>query len=154
MTLTGYVVANAEKKLSKNGKEYITFRIGNNEYADNDEQGNKKTYWVNVTSFNDRFFSMVQYLTKGKPVIITGDYSDRIYQNREGNCEIARDLRANSIYFNSVGERDNTQQNTGQTPQAAPQTQVKMEAPKPTTAELKIPTAPAVNDDEDDDLPF
>ena len=91
--LTGHLVADAERKISKTGKEYLSFRIGSNEFNDKDEQGNQKTYWFNVTTFNQRHFGIAQYLTKGKSIIIVGDYSDRLYQNREGNCDIARVFR-------------------------------------------------------------
>lgn len=150
--LIGRIAADAERKISKNGKEFISFRMANNEY--NDEKGpdgKQKAYWFSVTSFNH--IPMAQYLTKGKPVFVRGNYSDRVYQNREGNCEIGRDIVATEISFVDFGG-DRTQTNT--TTQTAPTTQTKMEAPKPTTAELKVPTqqaAPTTNDD-DDDLPF
>jgi hypothetical protein len=45
--LTGYVVTDAEKKINKSGKEFMTFRMGNNEFNDpKDEQGRSKTYWL------------------------------------------------------------------------------------------------------------
>lgn len=162
MQVTGHIVADAELKLSKNGKQYLSFRIGNNEYNDKDANGNQRAYWINITSYNSRFFGMSQYLTKGKPVIIVGDYNDRVYQNREGNCEVGREILANAIYFNSVnGDGSNNNVNTNRTtvaPQASPVTQTKMtEVSKPTTAELKVPKAKPtslVDDSDDDDLPF
>ena len=107
INLTGRLAADAERKISKTGKEYLSFRIGSNKFNDKDEQGNQKTYWFNVTTFNQRHFGIAQYLTKGKPIIVVGDYSDRLYQNREGNCDIARDIMANAIYFNSDGNGNN-----------------------------------------------
>ena len=155
--VTGFVAANAERKISKNGKEYLTFRIGNTEFNDKDEQGNQKTYWFNVTTFNQRHFGLTQYLTKGKSIIVEGDYSDRLYQNKDGNCEIARDIMANAIYFNSDGNGNNNAngKQTKATTQASPVTQTTM-ASKPTTAEIKVPEAPVVStsNDDEDDLPF
>ena len=156
--LTGHLVADAERKISKTGKEYLSFRVGSNEFNDKDEQGNQKTYWFSVTTFNQRHFSLAQYLTKGKSIIVEGDYSDRLYQNREGNCEIARDIVANAIYFNSDGNSNNNAngKQTKAATQASPVTQTTM-ATKPTTAEVKVPEAPVVsasNDDDGDDLPF
>lgn len=145
----GRIAADAERKISKNGKEYLSFRIANNEY--NDEKGpdgKQKAYWFSVTSFNH--LPMTQYLTKGKPVFVRGGYSDRVYQNREGNCEVGRDIIATEISFVDFGG-DKTQ---NAQPQASPTTQTKMEAPKPTTAELKVPTQTAIVADDDDDLPF
>ena len=151
LQVTGNIVADAEKKISKNGKEYITFRIGNHEFDDEKgPDGKPKTVWIGVTCFNQRYFNLTPYLTKGKPVIIVGDYSDRIYQNREGNCEISRDVMANAIYFHQTRSEDG--QNSVNKSAANPVVQTKMEQPKPTTAMLEIPTPPA--QDDDDDLPF
>jgi single-strand DNA-binding protein len=155
-------VADAERKISKTGKEYLSFRIANNEFNDEKGQdGKQKPYWIGVTSLNQRHFSMAQYLTKGKPIIVEGDYSDRIYQNKDGNCEISRDILANAIYFlPGSGENGNNAATTNAAQPttataAAPTVQTKMEAPKPTTQELKVPTETAeVNDDNEDDLPF
>lgn len=155
--LTGHLVADAERKISKTGKEYLSFRIGSNEFNDKDEQGNQKTCWFNVTTFNQRHFGIAQYLTKGKPIIVVGDYKDRLYQNREGNCEIARDIMANAIYFNSDGNGNNNDngKQTKATTQASPVTQTTM-ATKPTTADIKVPEAPvaSTSNDDEDDLPF
>jgi len=149
----GRIAADAERKISKGGREYLSFRIGNNEY--NDEKGpdgKQKAYWFSVTSFNH--IPMTQYLTKGKPVFVRGAYSDRVYQNREGNCEVGRDIIASEISFVDFGgDKQQTAQNSTQQ-QASPVIQTKMEAPKPTTAELKVPSSNAVTDDVDDDLPF
>ena len=152
--LTGRLAADAERKISKTGKEFLSFRVGNNEFNDKDEQGNQKTYWFNVTTFNQRHFGMAQYLTKGKSIIVEGDYSDRLYQNKEGNCEIARDIMANAIYFNSDGNSNNSNQTKTAT-QASPVTQTTMDS-KPTTADVKIPEAPvaSTSNDDEDDLPF
>lgn len=152
LQVTGNIVADAEKKVSKNGKEYISFRIANHEF--NDEKGpdgKPKTVWIGVTCYNQRYFGLAQYLKKGKPVIITGDYSDRIYQTREGNCEISRDVMANAIYF-VQGRSEDGQNDANKTQSAGPVVQTKMEVPKPTTAELTVPTQPS--SDNDDDLPF
>ena len=152
--LTGRLAADAERKISKTGKEFLSFRVGNNEFNDKDEQGNQKTYWFNVTTFNQRHFGMAQYLTKGKSIIVEGDYSDRLYKNKEGNCEIARDIMANAIYFNSDGNGNNNNQTKTAT-QASPVTQTTMDS-KPTTADVKIPEAPvaSTSNDDEDDLPF
>lgn len=150
--LTGRLAADAERKISKTGQEFLSFRVANNEFTDKNEQGNQKTYWFNVTIFNQHYFGMAQYLTKGKSIIVDGNYSDRLYQNKDGNCEIARDIIANAIYFNSDGNGNN---NTKATTQASPVTQTTI-ASKPTTADVKVPDAPVVStsNDDDDDLPF
>ena len=154
--LTGRLAADAERKISKTGQEFLSFRVGNNEFTDKNEQGTQKTYWFNVSMFNQHYFGMAQYLTKGKSIIVDGNYSDRLYQNKDGNCEIARDIIANAIYFNSDGNGNNNTngKQTKATTQASPVTQTTM-ASKPTTAEVKVPEAPVVStSNDDDDLPF
>jgi len=147
----GRIAADAERRVSKNGREYLSFRMANNEY--NDEKGpdgKQKAYWFSITSFNH--IPMTQYLTKGKPVFVRGNYSDRVYQNREGNCEIGRDIIATEISF--IDFNSEKAQTTQPHSVPSPTTQTKMEAPKPkpTTSELKVPQATTVEDD--DDLPF
>ena len=154
--LTGRLAADAERKISKTGQEFLSFRVANNEFTDKTEQGTQKTYWFNVSMFNQHYFGMAQYLTKGKSIIVDGNYSDRLYQNKDGNCEIARDIIANAIYFNSDGNSSNNTngKQTKATTQASPVTQTTM-ASKPTTADIKVPEAPVVSTSNDeDDLPF
>ena len=62
INLTGRLAADAERKISKTGKEYLSFRIGSNKFNDKDEQGNQKTYWFNVTTFNQRHFGIIVIL--------------------------------------------------------------------------------------------
>lgn len=153
LTLTGRIVADAERKLSKTGKEYLSFRMANNDEKDKD--GKEKPYWFGITS--TKFLHLAKYLTKGKLVTVIGDYSDRIYQNQKGECEIARDIMANSIYFmpGSSESGNGDGQKTDTTTVSSPKIQTKMEEPKPTTSQIKVPqqTTVAANDDEDD-LPF
>jgi single-strand DNA-binding protein len=153
LEVTGHIVANAEVRIGKSGKEYLTFRIANNEFNDEKgEDGKQKPYWIGVTSLNQRHFSMAQYLTKGKPIIVDGDYSDRIYQTKDGKCEISRDILANAIYFLPSSGGENT--SDGTTKASTPVIQTTMEAPKPTTQEIKVPSQTVVSDDNDDELPF
>ena len=159
--VSGHIVANAEKKISSNGKEFLKFRIGNNEFNDGkDASGNPKTFWISVTSFNQRHFGLMQYLVKGKPIIVCGDYSDGLFKKNDGSVEITHDIMANSIYFISDGN-NNSNSESGTTTTAATPTEAapKAEAKKPTTAELKVPVnneaeAKSVPDNDEDSLPF
>lgn len=163
--LTGRLAADAERRVSKNGKEYLYFRMANNEY--NDEKGpdgKPKTYWFSITSFNH--LHMAQYLTKGKPIHVRGNLSLRLYQTKDGKYEIACDIVATEIHFETIST-DKTQSpqnvlstsvNVGVTPSTqtrmeVPSTPTITETPKPTTAELKVPSEVSMDSD-DDDLPF
>ena len=107
ITLTGRLGNDPKIEQTKNGNKYISFRIASQEYGENEP------LWVSVRSFNDSLINkMGKYLKKGSSVIVSGDYKDQLFQNKEGNWVIIRDLTANSMYFNSNGER--SQQNTQQ----------------------------------------
>ena len=65
----GYIVSDAERRISKSGKEYLYFRIGNNEFNDEKgEDGKPKRYWFTITSFNQRHFSMAQHQSLSKEI--------------------------------------------------------------------------------------
>lgn len=147
--ITGRLGADAEQKITKQGNQYITFRIANTEFGDND-----KTYWFRVTSFENRHMNMVKYLTKGKPVIVQGKYDDNIYQNKNNNSEISRDIIAYNIEFISTGKDENgtiSSNNSKQTTNTASHSVDKAEQVQMPAFNTSASTA---SDDEKDDLPF
>lgn len=161
MMLTGHIVADAKKEVSPTGNERVTFRIGNNEYNNQkDEEGKPITYWFSIVSFSPRALALSKYLTKGKLVSIIGDYNDNIYQNKTtGNCEIGRNIVADSIEFVNAGTSESTSKTTSS---ATNTTTQKTEMPKVTSSGA-APKEPmkakkvVLSDDnveEDDDLPF
>lgn len=107
--ITGRLGSDAEIKQTKQGQNYISFRIANNEYGDAEND----THWYRVTSFNNRYVNMSKYLKKGSAVIIIGDYKDELYQNNEGRCMISRDIVANVINFNETSPRQDNNGNNG-----------------------------------------
>ena len=75
MTLSGRVVSDAVKKTTQSGREYIHFRMANNEFGDaKDKQGNPITYWFSVTCFTTQGMNIQKYLTKGRPINVIGEY--------------------------------------------------------------------------------
>lgn len=166
LILSGRIVADAEKKVTVNGREFISFRLGNNEFGDEkNSDGKPITYWFNVSSFNQAHVNLLKYLTKGKPVNVIGSYKDNIYQNKSGNCEIGRNILADSIDFQIGNESNNSNHVSNNTTSVANNTTSvsKTEIPQVTASEVKTkvdmtnkhkPTIEAVNDSEDDELPF
>lgn len=150
--ITGRLGADAEQKITKQGNQYITFRMANTEFGDND-----KTYWFRVTSFESRHMNMAKYLTKGKPVIVQGKYDDNIYQNKNQKSEISRDIIAYNIEFINTGKEEtntNAPNNETQPKQADNVShsvdkaeQVQMPSFNPTQNNTSV-------EDEKDDLPF
>lgn len=162
--VSGRVVNDAEKKMRQNGSEYIQFRFANNDYSGTKtEDGKPVTYWYNVTSRDAAIIARHKYLTKGKPLIIDGQYFDNIYQNKNtGNYEIGRNIIANSVDFDSFSspsQNDGNNASSHTQSSDVPQTQTSM-SDTPTQQNAQNSTAsskdtPAQSlSDSDDDLPF
>ena len=154
LTISGRIVADAQKQISQQGREFMTFRLANNEFGDEkDAQGKPITYWFRVTSFNPRCLNMVKYLTKGKPINVIGSYSDSMYTNKNtGNCEISRDIIADRIEF-EVGNYESTQNGNTTQPQVTTQQSNVVDIPKVTSSTVQTTPTNNVND-ASDDLPF
>lgn len=163
ITVNGRLSADVVRQISKQGSEYINFSIANNEYGDEkSSDGQPLTQWFRVTSFLPQHVKLAQYLTKGKPIIITGHYSNRLYQNQKtGQWNISNDIIATDINFEIGSERQNT--TNGGSAVASP-TKVAQnidkavdEIPQATSRRMAQPTTQptvAPSADDDDDLPF
>ena len=99
-----------------------------------------QTVWMDCALWGKQAESgLIQYLTKGQGVIISGELGSREYQANDGSTKTAMTVRVSSIYLSG-----------GAAPQGQPQPQQQaprqQQAPKPQPA----PTP----DDFDDDIPF
>lgn len=159
LTLIGRIVADAEKQITSNGREYLSFRLGNNEFNDpKDSEGKQTPYWFRVTSWEAKHINLTKYLTKGKPVIVIGDYKDNIYENKNtGKCEIGREIVADSISFiEGTGNNNGNQTTTSHKAEAAPVNSGKTSIPQVTSTPVTPQTimTNTSNSNDDDDLPF
>lgn len=165
ITLMGRIAVDAQKQITPSGKEYIIFRMGNNEYNDEkNAEGKTITYWFRITSWNQRHINLAKHLTKGKPVIVTGDYKDNIYQNKStGRYEIGREITLDSIDF--INDGNNNSQQGGQQGQNGYQRQYNSNteipsvtsggnASAPKQVEMPMTNAVPPSSNDDDDLPF
>lgn len=159
LLITGNLVADAELKMGTNGTQFVTFRIGNNEYFDKTDSKQQKPFWVNVLLFNN--LSLINHLKKGKHVQIIGNYKQSVYASKAtGQCEVSNDITADSVEFVSVGRSENTTTTT--TPPTTQTSVTNAVADKPekavmTTAEVANTVPKQINAqslDDDDDLPF
>ena len=156
INLTGIVGTDAVQKLTQGGAEYISFRFVNNEPMDEkDSEGKSKGFWVNVVSYNPIHKKIIQYLVKGKHLLVTGTLDENIYTSKvTGQCEIGRTIRAHHIEFLSSGQQkqEETTTTTGTKENEMPMvTGVDKKTSIPATKETSdIP----VDDNDDDDLPF
>ena len=170
LTLSGRLASNAEVKLTKNGTQFLEFRMANNEYAfgNTNAENGKETYWFRVVSFNQNHLKLQQYLTKGKSIEIIGDLHASPYiSNITNKPEAGLEVRANDIMFdNNFGTQNNQQNNNNTiteqtstpapTPAAVPAKKTAPRNPSTTTKPIQspIPSPTQTEDDGTDDLPF
>ncbi len=76
---------------------------------------NKKTTWVKCTMFKERAERLAQYLTKGTPVTVAGEFQMDEWTDKEGNARSVPVCMVRDVHF-------------GKKPEGAAQQQ---QAPKP-----------------------
>lgn len=102
--LTGYVSENATIK-QINGKNVVSFSISLTTGKKSADGKNEYRYYQ-VMSYNEK---MLQYITKGRLVQVSGKYSDNIYTDKNGVSRIGRTCWANSLDFIPTGSSQNNQ---------------------------------------------
>ena len=141
VNIIGRLGADAELINGKNGP-FLSFRMAVDDRKRNGDKTEKITSWFRVTLNGERSSKLVEYLTKGKLVNVTGTESVGIYNSKDGTPQVSREVSANNIEFISVG--------SGSTASDSSTTEV-------TTGKLaekpKVEVAATTNDPEDD-LPF
>lgn len=153
-SILGRVVADAQVKSTANGTKYIDMRMVVNRRAGKDKE--TVPIWYSVRSFSVPT-SMAQYYTKGKPLIVEGIYSDKVYQTKNGDYEIDRSILAYSIEFDEAGERKQDGANAAST-ESTKAAEVRNPSVGNTKSSQKGESAPVqqptVDNSKDDDLPF
>lgn len=129
-----------------NGKDYVCFDVAHGER----QNGERRTVWISIL-WAGNGGNLLQYLRKGATVFVRGDFSAKLYTNRDGNVNISQSIMAREVQMCSFAEREQTQTNNGY--KQAPQAQYSQ---SPTSAPRQnTPATPAANlDNPDDDLPF
>lgn len=154
LTVQGRVVSEAQVKSSAKGRAYVEFRFVNNEYRN----GETDTFWMRAVSFDPAHINLAQFITKGKPLTLTGNYSNKVYASKDGSCQVDNNMILTGIYFNDSGKKDDNGETTQEAPKAAPlietPTVTASKAKKKTEPKTAVKSTPTVADDEDDDLPF
>lgn len=129
--IDGRLGKDAELKSTKDGRQYVSLTVANDIYTN----GENKTEWFNVTSFNDNDIKRAQYFTKGRFVFVTGAFSIEPRTN-DGKLYLNMYIRANCIELPSVGQK----QNNGQQSQpVSTMTQVPSAMPQSPSATPQMP---------------
>ena len=82
ITLTGNLVADPEKVELSNDTVLVNFRIGNSEYVNGESKDNG---FFDVTVFGPQAEMVLDKLSKGDRVIVTGRLQHRTYEKADGS---------------------------------------------------------------------
>ncbi len=166
LTVNGRLASDVTRQISKQGSEFINFSIANTEYGDpKSSDGNTQAQWFRVTSFLPQHVKLAQHLTKGKPIIVSGHYSNRLYQSQKtGQWNVSNEIIATDIFFEIGSERQGNTNKSGTNTQSPTQVaqniqQAVEDIPQATYRRMSSSrqatvSQNTVNPTEDDDLPF
>jgi len=125
LTIAGTLGKDAEIRYLPNGDAVCNFSVADSMGKD------KGTIWWNCQLFGKRAESLAQYLTKGQAVTVSGNVTEREWNDKEGTKRKSMDVRVQDVALQ--GGRKEQQED-----RPAPR-----QAPKP------MPM-----DDSDDGIPF
>ena len=136
-TFTGNLGRDASQKYLPNGVSVVEFSPAVEEgFGDN-----KATLWPRCAMFGDRGAKVVQYLTKGQQVAVSGEIKLREWTNKDGETKTSLEVRVNDLQL--IGKRDSGGDREPQQQERRP-----AQAAKPAAKQS------ASFADMDDDIPF
>ncbi|MDN3507648.1 MAG: single-stranded DNA-binding protein [Simkaniaceae bacterium] len=116
--VAGHLGGDPETRFTSGGQKVTTFRI-----ASNTRRGGKEeTTWYKITVWGEQFDKMMPYIKKGSPIMVAGELSSELYQNREGQTALSLNVTASNLMFSPFGRGSQEGGQQGQQ-QAAPQQQ-------------------------------
>lgn len=84
---------------STTGTKFLTFTLAVNTKNLNED----KTYWIDVRSFNPNHLKLVNYLTKGKALLVGGDFNTGTITDKTGTVRITHSITCDYITFPNIG---------------------------------------------------
>ena len=117
LTISGRLGKDAEIKTTARGSKYVSFTLA----VDSRNKDGNVTNWYNVSSFQENHLGkMVDYLKKGKGLIVSGVPSYSTWTDKNGQPRIDLNVRAFNIEFPTLGgNRENNSENQAATPEPA-----------------------------------
>lgn len=152
MQVYGNIASPVEKRVSRAGKEFYTFRLAEN-WGKRDDP-NRTTMWYDVSAFISELDA--DMLAKGQYIKVTGRLSIQTFTKRNGEFGAAAVLLTSNIEpverkrTEGADHDDSSTQSHGNESAAERRPPEAQRAPQRTAAAA----APAGFDDLDDDIPF
>lgn len=112
-TFTGNLGGNAEQRYTQSGDSVVSFSV-----AVKSGFGDKaSTTWIRCTMFGKRGESVLPYLNKGQFVGVSGEFSAREWDDKQGQKRTSIDVRVNDLTLlggKQEAQQDQRQQTTQQ----------------------------------------
>lgn len=109
-SFTGNLGNQAEQRYTQSGDSIVSFSV-----AVKSGFGDKAvTTWVRCTMFGKRGESVFPYLNKGQLVGVSGEFSAREWDDKEGQKRTSVEVRVNDLTL--LGGKSESQQDQRQTP--------------------------------------
>ena len=151
---SGHLGSDAETRYTSDGKPVTVFSV-----ASTSGWGDRQvTTWIRCNAWGDRYLNIAQYLTKGKKVTVSGEFSQREWQAQDGTTKYSCEVRVSDIDLPPRDDAGASQHSPQQRSAPAPQQQAprrRQYAPSqgaPAQQAGPPPTDP--NDFFDDSIPF
>jgi len=137
-TFSGNLGGDAETRFLPDGKPVTTFSVASTAgYGDR-----QKTTWIRCNAWGERYQKIAPYLTKGKRVTVSGEFTQREWQANDGTTKYSCEVRVNDVDLPPRSDGD-AQRHAAPQQQAQPQ-----QSPRQSAA------PPADFGDFEDDIPF
>lgn len=138
VVLIGNLTEDPELQYTQSGVARTTFTVAvNRQYRDSNDELQEDTTFVPITTWRNQAENCATYLSKGRPVAVTGRLRISNYEDDEGNNRKWTSVVARNVQFLGSGQRPETQEEGGG---------------KPTPDKPETTGSPA--DDDDEDIPF
>ncbi|MCF7890915.1 single-stranded DNA-binding protein [Candidatus Bipolaricaulota bacterium] len=134
--LIGNLTEDPELQYTQSGVARTTFTIAvNRQYRDANDELQEETTFVPITTWRNQAENCATYLSKGRPVAVTGRLRISNYEDDEGNNRKWTSVVARNVQFLGSGQGQEKQEK-------------KTEQPPPERPE------PGSSDEDDEEIPF
>lgn len=118
VVLTGNLTQDPEMKATSSGTQICRMRIASNTRVKRGDEWGDKANYIDVTVFGKTAENCARYLSKGRPIALSGRLDWSEWTTPEGAKRQALQVVANDVQFLSSGQDDS--QGGSQAAQAAP----------------------------------
>lgn len=119
--LIGNLTEDPELQYTQSGVARTTFTIAvNRQYRDSNDELQEETTFVPITTWRNQAENCATYLSKGRPVAVTGRLNIDSYEDDEGNNRKWTSVVANNVQFLGFGQDTDSQGGDQTTPPEKP----------------------------------